>query len=347
MVNFLSNQQYTFFRAWTFDSSVCGNNSNGANGADNANGANGVNGSNGANGTNGANGANGANGTNGNNGAYNTNGASNTNDVVAPAADDYKTQFNTKLGLIKKYCDDYIVLDENGNEIDIEKIKKEYANKPEEGVKYCDELINSFDQDKVEKIVKSQYKQRVDARVEAGKTTADSWVKAIDEAGTEAAKINTSNVNAKNVLDVIGGFVTNEDVKNGKVSLTQLFENTKTSEALISAIKAKAQSFIKRNDLDADVKETIIAQTNELVDAKHEYANSDTDKLGANRDNLVKKFMTLFATLRTEEAKANDTAAPQYYGLPEDSEITLTNESDRAAEEITAYNSRKTLNRNI
>lgn len=349
MVSFLSNSNYTYFRPWTFNAGAGADGTNGANGTNDTNGANGTNGTNNANGTNGANNADGTNGVNGTNGANNANGANgaNTNDIVAPASDDYKSQFNAKLDLIKKYCDDYIVLDENGDEINIEEIRKKYADKPEDGVKYCDELINSFDQDKVEKIVKSQYKQRVDSKVEAGKTIADSWVKAIDEAGINAAKINTSNVNAKNILDVIGAFVTSEDVKNGKVSLSQVFEDTKTSDALVSALKTKAQNFIKRQDIDQAVKDGIIVQTNELVDAKHEYNNSETDKLGANRDNLVKAFMKLFETLRTEEAKADDTAAPKYYGLPEDSGVTLTNESDRAEEEIKAHKSRNTLNETV
>lgn len=329
MVSLLSSPEYTYFR-WQFNASATGiNNSN------NVNNNNGVNGSNGSNSANSAN--------NGNN----VNGSANTGAIVAPASDDYKAQFDAKLRLIGKYCADYIVIDANGDEIDVAKIQRDYANKYEEGVKYCDELINSFDQDKVEKIVKGQYKKHVDTKAENGKSVADAWVKAIDEAGTEAAKISTSNVNANNVLDVIGAFVTNEDVKSGKVSLSQLFENPNTAESLVSAIKTKAQSFIKRKDLNSSVKEAIIAKTNELVDAKYNYSDADTDKLKANRDNLVNKYMALFETLRTEEAKLDDAAAPQYYGLPASSTITFTNESDKASEEVKAHKSRKKLNTNI
>lgn len=333
MVSFLSGSQYTYFRPWTFNAS--------ASNVDNVNDVDGTNNNNGVNGANNSNNANNNSNVNG------SNNAANTGDITAPASDDYKSQFEAKLNLIKKYCADYIVIDENGDEIDVEKIRNKYADKYEEGVKYCDELINSFDQDKVEKIVKNQYKKRVDAKSENGKKVADQWVKTILDSGLEAPKLSTSGVNANNVLDVIGAFVTNEDVKNGKVSLSQLFENPNTAETLVSAIKAKAQSFIKRKDLAADVKETIIAQTNELVDARYDYSDSDTNRLMANRENLVNKYMTLFETLRTEEAKLNDEAAPKYYGLPDEFNTTFTNESDKANEEINAHKSRRRLNTNM
>lgn len=329
MVSFLIDPRYTWYTPMTFaavsSNTVVNNNNN-----------NGVTTNNTTTNT-----------TNNTTNNTNTNNNGNTGDVVAPKSDDYQAQFNTKLGLIQKYCSDYIVLDENGNEIDVNKIRAEYAGKLEEGVKYCDELIKSFDQDKVNKMVKAQYTQRVNQNAEAGKTIADEWVKAIDEAGTTAATINTSNVNANNVLDVIGGFLTNDKVKNGNVALTQLFENPTTAEALVAAIKTKAQSFIKREDLDATTKETIVTQTNELADAKNTYSSSSTEDMVANRTALVNKYMTLFETLRTKQAELNDAAAPKYYGLPSDTTVTFTNETDKANEEVQAYKNRKRLNTNI
>jgi hypothetical protein len=313
-------------------------------------GASAANSSNGTSATNSSTGVNSSSSSNSSSSANSSstvNSSANTNDVTAPASDDYQAQFEAKLGLIKKYCSDYIILDENGDEINVDAIRIKYQNDYEAGVKYCDELINTFDHDKVEKLVKSQYKQRVDANIENGKTVADQWVKSISESGTTAATISTSNVNGNNILDVMGAFVTNEDVKNGKVNVSQLFEDPNTAEALVSAIKSKAQSFIKRTDLDSSVKETIIAQTNELVDARYDYSDSDTEKLKANRTNLVNKYMTLFETLRTEQGKLDDAAAPKYYGLPDSFGTTITTESDRASEEVKAYKSRKRLNTNF
>ena len=57
--------------------------------------------------------------------------------------------------------------------------------------------------------------------------------------------------------------------------------------------------------------------------------------------------MALFETLRTEQAKLNDAAAGEYYGLPSDFGTTFTNESDRAQEEVKAHKSRKRLNKNF
>lgn len=286
------------------------------------------------------------NGQTGSNNGTSTSNA-NTADVVAPASDDYRSQFQTKLGLIRKYCEDYIVLDENGDEINVNNIYTKYANNLEEGVRYCDTLIKSFDQEKVKTIVKTEYKKRVDGNIENAETIANDWVKTIKESGTDAANINTSNVNAGNILDVTGAFIMHEDSQNGTVSLSQLFENTTTAEILVTALKQKAQSFIKRTDLDADKKETIRTQTNDLVDTKYLYLNSDTEDLMTNRDQLVTKYMTLFETIRTEQARLNDAAAPAYYGLPSDSNVTFTNETDRATAEMNAYRNRRTLNANI
>lgn len=317
----------------------------------------GVNSPNGTNGPNGANGANGANGTNpfsptNPNGATNPNGkqapqAQGPVDIQAPDAENYQAQFNTKLGLIAKYVKEYIVLDENGEEIDVNKIRKDYAGKYEEGVKYCDELIESFDHEKVEKIVKAQYNKANQARYDAGKSIADNWVEAIKSAGTEAAKLNASGVNKNNVLDVIGAFVLNEEVKNGQVSVYELFEDPNMAETLVSALKGRAQDFIKRKDLDQATKDEVVTQTNALVDAKYAYTQATTEDLEDNRKTLVDSYMTLAQTIRAKEAELNDAAAPKYYGVPESYGMEITSQTDRAEEEANAYNSRKKLNNNF
>ena len=325
MADFLIDSRYTWYTPINFASVNTQNNTN-TNNNNNTNTNN--------------------NNTNTNNNNNNNNNVANPNDVIAPDAEDYTSQFNTKLGLIKKYCDEFIVTDENGDEIDVNKIRSEYSDCPKEGVEYCDSLIKNFDKDKVEKIIKAQYKQRVEANTENGKQIADNWVKTLVESDTETPQINTSNVNADNILDVIGGFVTNEKVQDGTVSLSQLFKNQKTAETLVTAIKTKAQNFIKRKDLDEDTKNTITTKTNALINAKYDYVNSDAENIKSNRDNLATKYMELFEALRTEQAKLNDAAAPQYYGLPNDFQITLTNESDRASEEIQAYKNRKQFSAN-
>ena len=312
---------------------------------------NGANGSSGVTVTPGVNGVNPFNPTNPN-GTTNPNGnqtpqAQGPVDIQAPDTEDYQAQFNTKLGLITKYVKEYIVLDENGKEIDVNKIRKDYANKYEEGVKYCDELIESFDHDKVEKIVKAEYNKANQAKYDAGKSIADNWVEAIKSAGTEAAKLNASGVNKNNVLDVIGAFVLNEEVKDGQVSVYELFEDPKMAETLVSALKGRAQDFINRKDLDQETKEAVIAQTNELVDAKYAYTQSATEDLEDNRKILVDSYMTLAQTIRAKEAELNDAAAPKYYGVPESYGMEITNQTDRAEEEANAYNGRRRLNNNF
>lgn len=273
-------------------------------------------------------------------------GAVQTGDLTAPKADDFASKFEKRLAIIQKYCEDYIVLDEAGNEIDITEIRKKYASNLEEGVKYCDQLINSFDADKVEKIVRAIYNQRIEAQNAQGKKISDEFVKAILESSTKAAKLSTSAVNVNNILDVIGTFVTNEDVKNGKVSLSQLFEDPAVAEALVSALKQKAQAFIKRDDIDSELKNEIIEKTNSLVDAKYDYTQADTDKLKASRDALVTSFMALFDVLRKETAARNDKNAKEYYGVPADFDMEFNAETDRYNKEHEAHKNRKVLNNN-
>lgn len=268
-------------------------------------------------------------------------------DIQAPEADNYKAQFNTKLGLIAKYVKEYIVLDENGKEIDVNNIRKEYANKYEEGVKYCDKLIESFDHDKVEKIVRAEYNKANKAKQDAGKAIADNWVEAIKSAGTSAAKLSPAGVNKNNVLDVMGAFVLNEEVQNGQVSVYELFEDPNMADTLVNALKGRAQDFIKRKDLDQATKDEVIAQTNDLVDAKYAYTLADTQDLESTRKSLVDSYMVLVQSIRTKEAELNDAAAPKYYGVPESYGMEITSQSDRAAEEKDAYDNRKKLRNNF
>lgn len=335
VMTFLNSPQYTYIN---IDWKALG--VGGPNGVNNANGTTVINGNNGVNNNNNVNGNN----NNNNNNGTNVQGPS---DIQAPAADNYQAQFNTKLGLIAKYVKEYIVLDENGEEIDVNKIRSEYAGKYEEGVKYCDELIESFDHDKVEKIVKAQYNKTNQARYDAGKSIADNWVEAIKSAGTEAAKLNASGVNKNNVLDVMGAFVLNEEVKDGQVSVYELFEDPDMAETLVNALKGRAQDFIKRKDLDQETKDAIVLQTNDLVDAKYAYTQADTQDLESTRKTLVDSFMTLAQSIRAKEAELNDAAAPQYYGVPESFGMEITSQTDRANEEKSAYNGRRRLNNNF
>lgn len=285
-------------------------------------------------------GTNNANGTgNGDSGDFVNNENSNT-----PQA-----QFNARLNLIAQYCDKY------GNVVDIDEIKQKYANNPKEGVKYCDDIINNkLTQSKVEKIVKTQYQEKLDSQLEKGKSISDSWVETAIKNGTGTPDFNTSSVNKNNVLDVIGTFMTNDEVKNGKVSLENIFEDPKSAEQLMTAIKSKANEMLKRPDIDEEIKESIAAKLEDLV----EYVDNFSEKHGnefvsspfqgsPSRKQAVQKYTKLFTELRTIQAQKNDEAAPKYYGLPEDSSISLTTYTDRANEEIKAHKGRKKLNTNI
>ena len=269
--------------------------------------------------------------------------------IDAPDSENYGAQFNARLSLIEKYCDKY------GKIVDVDKIKKEYAGKPQEGVEYCDDILNNkFDQAKLSKMVHKEYADYNKARLNSAKAVSDQWVETILSSGLEKPNLSASGVNENNVLDVVGTFMTNEEVKNGKVSLDNVFEDPELTKQLIDTLKKRADQVLLDEDADDSLKDTIVSQIAVLRDKYDVYLDSveDGDKhndVGFDRvrKDLANGYVELFKTLRLEEAKHNDEAAPQHYGLPEDSTITFDDQQKQAQKEISSYAGRRRLNTNF
>lgn len=286
-----------------------------------------------------------------NNGSQTSNGVAaggadgNGGTLNAPDKEDKQAVFNSRLSLIEKYCEKY------GKTVDVDKIKSEYSDNPEEGIKYCDDILNNeFDQGKLKKLVQKEYSDYNKSRLDAGQQVSDKWVDAIIKGGLPAPKTG-DGVTTDNVLDVVGTFMTNKEVRRGKVSLENVMEQPEVTSQLIDTLKAKADELLQSEDIDEGTKKTITSQIAVLRDNYDKYTDSieDDDKhndLGFNkvRKQLADGYVQLFTTLRVAQAKHNDSVAPQYYGLPEDSSITLSSQSDRVKEELGAYRGRKRLN---
>lgn len=268
----------------------------------------------------------------------------NSGTLAAPDPENHLAVFNSRLALIEKYCDKY------GMVVDVGKIKADYSDDPEKGIEYCDDVINkNLDQSKLEKMLKQEYNQYNKQGLDAGKQISDTWVDTIIKSGLVSPSI-AGGVSQNNVLDVIGTFMTNDEVKNGKVSLEHVFENPQVASQLMNALKAKAEEICKNPNISDDAKEEIVSKVADLQESYDEYADSldDEDKRTHIAFNKVRKGFTsnytdLFSSLRLEEAKANDKIAPQYYGLPKKSSIKFTSQTDRANEEINSYKNRKKL----
>ena len=321
----------------------------------NTNGTSGAGAANGAGATNGAGGATGV--TNpfavpsANNGGYNVggtgaSGANNGNgDLSAPNPEDKQAVLTARLSLIEKYCDKY------GKTVNIDDLKSKFANNPDEGIAYCDDILNNqFDQGKLKRIVKQEYDAYNKGKLDAGKQVSDKWVDDVIKGGLPS--ISTGDgVTKDNVLDVVGTFMTNKEVKRGKVSLDNVMEQPEVTSQLIDSLKEKADEYLQSDKVDQSVKDQITAQIAVLRDNYDKYTDSISDDnkhndLGFNkvRKQLADGYEKLFATLRTEQAQNNDEAAPQYYGLPENSSIKLTSQTDRAKEELCSYRGRRRLN---
>jgi len=265
-------------------------------------------------------------------------------DITAPDSENTGAILNLRLSLIEKYCDKY------GKTVDVDKIRSEYGSDPEKGVEYCDDILNNkFDQAKLAKLVKKEYDAYNKSRLDAGKQVSDQWVDAIIKGGLPSPTVN-GGVNKNNVLDVVGTFTTNKEVKRGKVSLDNVMEQPEVTSQLIEALKAKADEVLQYDDLDERTRDRITDEIAGLRDNYDMYTDSleDEDKhndLGFNkvRKPLANRYMNLFGILRTEQARRNDAAAPQYYGLPENSSIKFSSQLDRANEEIGSYMGRRKL----
>ena len=267
-------------------------------------------------------------------------------DLTPPAADNYGAQFASRLSLIEEYCDKW------GRTVDVDKIRAEYASDPEAGVEYCDDILNNqFDQNKLKKIVQKHYDEYNKSREEAGKAVADTWVQAVLNQGLGSLQLSTAGVDKNNILDVIGRFAVDPEVKAGKVSLENVMESPEFTSQLIETLKAKADEYLQNDDVDDSVKSQITSKIEALRANYDKYADSVADddrhndvEFNSVRKVLAKNVFDMFAILRRDEAKRNDEAAPQYYGLPEDISITLTSQQSRAVLEITSYQHRTRLN---
>ena len=273
-----------------------------------------------------------------NNGGYGGVGISslpNGGVLTAPDADNPSALLNSRLSLMEKYCDKY------GKIVDIDKIRSEYSSNPEEGVEYCDEIINTrFDQSKLRKIVHKEYEEFLKAKENAGKGVADQWVDAIIKQGLAPLNISAGGVSKNNVLDVIGAFAMNEEVRNGKVSLYNVMESPEVTSGLIRALKEKADDALLGDELDDREKEQVEKYISSLTFHYDKYAESLEDDNARNdvafrdvRKKIALDYMKLFSILRISEAKHNDSVAPQYFGLPQDSSIKFEDQTQRAYKE--------------
>ena len=211
-------------------------------------------------------------------------------------------------------------------------------------------MNKKFDQSKLAKMVKKDYDAYNKSRLDAGKQVSDQWVDAVIKG--DLAPISTGGgISEDNVLDVIGTFATNKEVKRGKVSLDNVMENPQVTAQMIETLKSRADEVLQYKDLDKGTRTRILSDIEGLRANYDMYKESleDDDKhndIGFNkvRKPLAKNYMDLFGVLRTEQAKRNDKAAPQYYGLPEKSTIKFTSQTNRANEETASYMGRRKLN---
>lgn len=283
-------------------------------------------------------------------GQYGTMGAgAHGGKLSAPKDDDVSGKINSRIALIEKYCDKY------GKTVDVAKLRSECAENPEEGLKKCDDILNKdFDQDKLGKMVTKEYEEYNKAKLDAGKQVSEQWVDEISKSGLDRAQLSTAGVTKDTVLDVVGTFMTNEKVHAGRVTMDEVFEKPEVASQLINTLKARADEDLTDENIDDDTKHNIAAYIGSLRDTYDKYQESIEDEnkhndLGFNevRDKLIYAFMGLEGTLRETEARRNDKIAAKHYGLPDDSSIKFTQQTDRYKEEQDSYNGRKLLSTSI
>lgn len=264
----------------------------------------------------------------------------------APDSEDYASQFNLRLSLIEEYCDKW------GKTVDVDAIKERFASDKQAGVEYCDDILNNkFNQSRLQKLVHKKYDNYNKSRQEQGKAVSDKWVEAVLKGGLDKLDVSSGGVTKDNVLDVIGTFATNKQVKNGKVSLYNVFESPQMTANMIEIMKAKADEALLNKSVPDDVKNQILSKIESLRTDYDKYQDTINDKnpveFNKVRGALSKVYMDLFGILRTDEAKHNDEVAPQVFGLPKDSKIKFNDQTIRAQNEISSYKHRRKLSTSI
>ena len=236
-------------------------------------------------------------------------------------------KFNAKLKLIEDFCDEHNIT------IDLDTIKERYANNPTAGIKFCDNVINKkFDQAKLKKFIKEKYKEYNEDLLDKGRTIANEWVSAVNKSGLSSPNISAAGVNKQNVLEVIGAFAQNNDVKSGKVKLRQVFDTPEAAIAIINVLVEKGNDYLQDKNVSVEAKtnirKTMKALSKEVKQFERAVAK---DKANANfdRTNIENYFIELFGYIRNEEGRLRDKEAPEFFALPEDTKIDFKDDGQQ------------------
>jgi len=227
-------------------------------------------------------------------------------------------KFDKKVKLLNKIGD----YDEEIQEVRT-KMKGDYKK----GIELLDAIIKNVDKSDLNDAIKEMHEEDQEAKIERAETISDAWANQIANNTDGVLKVSTASLNKDNVLDVLGTFLTNENIS--KDMWNDLIENN--FRDIAKALKEKARA-MKKECKDESIKQQIQA------------AQDKFGKVSADTPNIGQASFEFFSTLRQIEASLLDSGAAKKYGVPEGTTINNpTVATDRYSKETAAYSKIKKL----
>lgn len=210
---------------------------------------------------------------------------------------------------------------------EIQEVRTKMKGDYKKGIELLDAIIKNVDKSDLNDAIKEMHEEEQEAKIERAETISDAWANQIANNTDGVLKVSTASLNKDNVLDVLGTFLTNENIS--KDMWNDLVENN--FRDIAKALKEKARA-MKKECKDESIKQQIQA------------AQDKFGKVSADTPNIGQASFEFFSTLRQIEASLLDSGAAKKYGVPEGTTINNpTVATDRYSKETAAYSKIKKL----
>lgn len=243
----------------------------------------------------------------------------NTSNYEPPKGD--SDLFNRKVRLINKYATD----NDTSYSDKISKIRTDMQGDYEIGCEKLDELIKTFDKEKLYKSTTALYTKDAEAKKADATKIATKWATEVGNETGDDFKVDFSGVNKNNILDVLGAYITNDKFALGKDDMW----NTLVQDNLDNMSKV----LLEKAYMIIEAEKTSEEEKTAIKTAIETFRGNKT----------ASGLYSLFTALRKIEAENNDTNVQARYGVPEDmrkdngSEVDILVESKFATEETKTW----------
>lgn len=244
-----------------------------------------------------------------------------------------KGNFNNAVALIKAYGKKT----NTSYDDKIEKIKKDMKGNYKTGLNELKKIIATFDKTKLYEVVKDIHHADYNNRQAQGKAISDAWADKIGNSTTGDFTVDTSNLNADNVLKVLGTYISNPKFQSGGMWNNLIKDNF---DKISQALYANAEKYLSSKN-----KSISNGDRNKIRNAVNNLKSASTPQ-----DKAAKTY-ALFAALRNYTAGYNDVRVYNTYAnfIPQKNRmdrVELYEQNKFKTDEQKAYNSAPKLQAN-